>query len=449
VNYSAVILAAGKGTRMRSEIPKVMHKAAGKTLIRHVIDAVLESGVKDIVVVVGHGRASVEQELAGEGFRFAVQEEQRGTGHALLQAEPYLEKSRNFLVLPGDTPLLQTNALRAILNHHKDTAAQATVLSCTLQDPTGYGRIVRSAQRRFEAVVEEKDASPEQREISEINSGIYVFMGASVLAALHELKTNNAQKEYYLPDVLDIINRKGQKVEVLRHPSEEDIYGVNDRVQLAYAEKILRRRKNYALMYSGVTITDPDLTFIDASVDVGRDTVVLPFTFLAGNTKIGENCRLGPGSFINDSIVGNDTSVEYSRVKEAQIGDECTIGPYSYLRPETIIGNQVKIGDFVELKKTVVGEKSKIPHLSYIGDAVIGKYANVGAGTITCNYDGKDKYVTIIEDHAFIGSNTNLIAPITIGKNAVTGAGSSLSHDVPPDSLAVERAQAKVKKKRE
>jgi bifunctional UDP-N-acetylglucosamine pyrophosphorylase/glucosamine-1-phosphate N-acetyltransferase len=236
---------------------------------------------------------------------------------------------------------------------------------------------------------------------------------------------------------------------VLRHSSEEDIYGVNDRVQLAYAEKILRRRKNYKLMYAGVTIIDPDATFIDDSVNIGKDTVVFPFTFLAGNTEIGENCRIGPGTFINDSIVGNATTVEYSRVREARIGDECTVGPYSYLRPETVIGNQVKIGDFVELKKTVVGEKSKIPHLSYVGDAIVGKSANIGAGTITCNYDGKNKYVTIIEDHAFIGSNTNLIAPITIGRNAVTGAGSSLSHDVPPDSLAVERAQAKVKKKRE
>lgn len=448
MDYTAVILAAGKGVRMRSSLPKVVHQTAGKALVQHVVDAVKANGIDDIVVVVGHGREKVEEILAPQGIKFAVQAQQLGTGHALLQTEEFFSQGGHMIVLAGDTPLLCAETIAAILERHKESGAQATVLTCTVNNPTGYGRILRSEQGAFRAVVEEKDATDVQKQIKEINSGLYCFNASQVFRALHELRADNAQGEYYLPDVLDIMMQKDQKIEIVLHEAEEDIYGVNDRVQLAYTEKILRRRKNETLMRSGVTIVDPDTTFIDTQVQIGADTVILPFSVISGNTVIGTQCEIGPGTRITDAIIGNSNVIEYARIKEARVGNNCTIGPYSYLRPETELHDYVKIGDFVEVKKSVIGENSKVPHLSYVGDAIIGASANIGAGTITCNYDGKNKYVTIIEDGAFIGSNTNLIAPVTIGKNAITGAGSSISRDVPPDSLAVERAQAKVIKKR-
>lgn len=448
MEYSAVILAAGKGVRMRSQLPKVLHRIAGKPIISYIVEAVKEAGINSITVVVGHGKEKVESALAGLNLNFVVQAEQLGTGHALMQAIDHVNPDHTMLVLAGDTPLLRSETLRQILSFHSQEQSYATVLTCEFEHPYGYGRIIREPDGSFSRVVEEKDASPEERLVKEINSGIYCFQAGEAFAALSGIGASNAQGEYYLTDVLGILKNDGKKVAPLLLGAEEDIYGINDRVQLAYAEKIMRRRKNRALMQSGVSLIDPDSTFIDNDVIIGSDTVILPFTMIEGKTVIGSGCQIGPNTRINDSWVGNDVVVEISRVKEARIGDGCSIGPFAYLRPEADLAAGVKVGDFVEVKKSQIGEGSKIPHLSYVGDAIVGKGVNIGAGTITCNYDGKKKSQTILEDGVFIGSNTNLVAPVTIGENSITGAGSTISRNVPPETLAVERADQKHVKRR-
>jgi bifunctional UDP-N-acetylglucosamine pyrophosphorylase/glucosamine-1-phosphate N-acetyltransferase len=294
--------------------------------------------------------------------------------------------------------------------------------------------------------VEEKDANSEEKAITEINSGIYCFNTRAVFDALKRINTSNAQNEYYLTDVLKIFAADGHQVEVLITGDSRDIYGINDRVQLAQAESILRQRKNLELMQSGVTIVDPASTFIDAGVEIGSDTIILPFTMIEGHTVIGQSCEIGPSTRITDSSIGQDVFIESSRIIEAEIGDRCHIGPFAYLRPATVLHNEVKVGDFVEIKKSVIGANSKVPHLSYVGDATVGRHVNIGAGTITCNYDGRNKYETVLADGVFIGSNTNLVAPVKIGENSMTGAGSTITRDVPPHTLAVERAEQRMLK---
>ena len=445
MEYEAVILAAGKGTRMRSEIPKVAHRVAGKPMVLHVVNAVRAAGAGKIILVVGHGREQVQSlfDPADEAVQFALQEQQLGTGHALMQAQEMINPEHNVLVLPGDTPLLQAEILAELMRVHEESGATATVLSTHMDNPYGYGRIVRSGSGVFERIVEQKDASEEEKSIQEINSGMYCFKAREAFAALRNLDTANAQGEYYLTDILALLNQRGQKVAVCLLDAREDIYGINDRVQLAEAEKILRRRKNEELMRSGVTIMDPASTFIDMGVEVGSDTVLYPFTILEGQTRMGSRCMIGPSTHITDSIIGNDVHIESSRINQASIDDSCNIGPFAYLRPGAQLGPKVKIGDFVEVKKSEVGEGSKIPHLSYVGDSILGKEVNVGAGTITCNYDGTNKWQTVLEDGAFIGSNTNLVAPVRVGSHAITGAGSTITRDVPDHALAVERAEQK------
>ncbi|HBQ26761.1 MAG TPA: bifunctional UDP-N-acetylglucosamine diphosphorylase/glucosamine-1-phosphate N-acetyltransferase GlmU [Syntrophomonas sp.] len=443
MNYSAVILAAGKGVRMHSQIPKVLHRVAGKPMIWYVVKAVEEAGINDITLVVGHGREIVEETLSGETLRFVVQEQQLGTGHALMQAQGSINSANTLVVLSGDTPLLEGNTLKKLLDFHQQQQALATVLSGLLPDPYGYGRIIRQADGGLERIIEEKDASPEEKEITEINTGMYCFQAGAVFAALSQIECSNAQGEYYLTDVLPILKKDGHKVAVLATDKIDQIHGINDRVQMAQAETIIRQRHNQKLMKNGVTIMAPETTFIDSSVKIGMDTVVYPFTIIEGQTTIGENCTIGPSTRINDSSIGNYVVIENSRVKEACIGNHCNIGPFAYLRPEANLQDNVKVGDFVEIKKSIIGAGSKIPHLSYVGDALLGKEVNIGAGTITCNYDGKKKSHTILEDGVFIGSNTNLVAPVTIGKNSMTGAGSTITHDIPAHTLAVERAEQK------
>lgn len=440
---TGVILAAGKGVRMRSRLAKVLHPVAGIPMISHVVGAARASGIDRLVVVVGHGREQVVSAIADDTIQFVVQEEQLGTGHALLQAETAAEGSDLIVVLCGDTPLLRARTLEKLIEFHRDNRAVATVLTAKIENPEGYGRIIRDDQGDIVRIVEEKDATPQEREIQEINSGIYCF-DREVFRILKNLKPDNAQGEYYLTDVLLYYRKNGQRVLALPAAEEEDIYGINDRVQLAVAERILRRRKCHELMLSGVTILDPATTFVDAQVEIGPDTTILPFTMIEGRTVIGENCVIGPGTRIISSRIGNRVTIDNSKIIESQVGDGCDIGPYAYIRPGTELHQDVKIGDFVEVKKSVVGSGSKIPHLSYVGDATIGCNVNVGAGTITCNYDGEKKHPTIIEDGAFIGSNTNLVAPVRIGERAVTGAGSTITRDVPPFSLGVERAPQKV-----
>lgn len=448
MTISAVILAAGKGVRMKSQLPKVVHRVAGKAMVEHVSQAARSAGADKVVVVVGHGRNAVEELFPAGTVEFAVQEEQLGTGHALMQAMDMVQGDQTVVVLAGDTPLLRPNIIKALLDHHRSSQAAATVLSTQIENPYGYGRIIRDQQGAFQTIVEEKDAGEKEKRVREINSGMYAMEVNEVASALTGLGNNNRQGEYYLTEVLTILKANNKRVEVLQVDAQEDIYGINDRVQLAQAETILRQRKNIALMEQGVTIVDPGSTFIDTDVIIGADTTIYPGTIIEGLSRIGSHCQVGPYTHITSSTIGAQVVIEHSRLKEAQVGDECTIGPYAYLRPGAVLHRKVKVGDFVEIKKSILGEGSKAPHLSYIGDAQVGKGVNIGAGTITCNYDGKNKWETILEDGVFIGSNTNLVAPVRIGANSVTGAGSTITRDVAADTLAVERAQQKNLKKR-
>ncbi|SHG43025.1 UDP-N-acetylglucosamine pyrophosphorylase /glucosamine-1-phosphate N-acetyltransferase [Thermosyntropha lipolytica DSM 11003] len=443
MSFSAVVLAAGKGVRMKSDLPKVVHKVAGKPMIVHVVENLKQAGIEDITVVVGHKRELVKEVLSPFKVKFALQEEQLGTGHALLQAKDQVDLESTLLVLAGDTPLLTAATLKRLISFHGESGAVATVLSAELANPYGYGRIIRDSDDNLLKIVEEKDASLEEKKITEINAGIYCFKAREVFDVLLHLDTDNAQGEYYLTDVFSLFNREGKTVKVLKIEDSEEIQGINDKLQLIEAEKVMRRRKNRALLQEGVIIIDPDTTFIDSEVKIGKDTVVMPFSFIEGKTVIGERCEIGPYTRITSSLIGNDVIIESSRIKEAEIGDRCVIGPFAYLRPGTVLKEDVKIGDFVEVKKSIIGRGSKIPHLSYVGDALLGCEVNIGAGTITCNYDGVNKHQTVIEDKAFIGSNTNLVAPVKIGKEAVTGAGSTITRDVPDFALAVERAEQK------
>lgn len=443
MNCSAVILAAGKGVRMHSNYPKVVHRVAGTPMIVHVVNAVTAAGIEKVTLVVGHQQELIKPLFAGQNINFATQTEQLGTGHALLQARDIVQDDDMILVTAGDTPLLQAATLEALIKHHQQSQATATVLSTRIKNPHGYGRIIRDENTAFLRIVEEKDAAPQEKSINEINSGMYCFQAREAFRALAALGSSNAQGEYYLTDILEILRQERQPVEVLCLDAEEDIYGINNREQLAEAEKIMRRRINRELMLSGVTMIDPDSTFIDAGVKIGLDTTIYPACIIEGDSCIGEGCEIGPGTRISDCIIGNFVSIESSRLKEAQVGDNCTIGPYAYLRPQAVLGSGVKVGDFVEIKKSNIGAGSKIPHLSYIGDAELGQGVNVGAGTITCNYDGNNKWPTILEDGVFIGSNTNLVAPVRVGANAVTGAGSTITRDVPAAALGLERADQK------
>ncbi|SMB89451.1 UDP-N-acetylglucosamine pyrophosphorylase [Thermanaeromonas toyohensis ToBE] len=436
----AVILAAGEGKRMRSDLPKVLHRVAGRTLVEHVLAAVEGAGIHEIVLVIGHGGELVRSYL-GPRYKYAWQERQLGTGHALAQAQELVRGASTLLVLCGDTPLLRSSTLAALVAAHREEGAAATLLVACVEDPTGYGRVLRDSHGLVQKVVEERDATPDIKAIKEINSGTYCFTASLVWPALEEIKPLNAQGEYYLTDIIELFCRRNEKVQAIKCADPEEILGVNDRVELARAAQVLRRRINEELMLKGVTIVDPATTFIDAGVEVGRDTVILPFTFLEGRTSIGSRCIIGPQTTVKDSSIGEETSISYSVIWESVVGSRCQIGPFAYLRPGTILADRVKVGDFVEIKASRVGEDSKVPHLTYLGDAEVGKNVNIGAGTITCNYDGHQKWPTIIGDGAFIGSNTNLVAPVEVGEKALIGAGSTITKNVPAGALALARAR--------
>ncbi|MDN5292919.1 MAG: bifunctional UDP-N-acetylglucosamine pyrophosphorylase / glucosamine-phosphate N-acetyltransferase [Eubacteriales bacterium] len=438
MNPVAIILAAGKGTRMKSETAKVLHRVAGRPMIEHVIAAVRQAGVAKIVIVVGHQGEEVCRYL-GDEYTYVWQREQLGTGHAVMQTEKELMGSSGpVLILCGDTPLLRGETLRELLTVHQREGNDLTLLTAWLDDPTGYGRIVRR-EGQVEAIIEEKDADAETKKIKEINAGVYCFDREKLFAALKEISPANAQGEYYLTDTLQIFARRGWKRGAVQVADPVEITGVNDRVQLARVGAILRERINTELMLSGVTIIDPATTYIEAGVKVGRDTIIYPQTYLEAGTEIGERCVIGPFTRIAQSVVGNDCTILASFVVESKIGNGVNVGPYAYLRPGTEVADGVRIGDFVEIKKSRIGTGSKVPHLSYIGDTTIGVGVNIGAGTITCNYDGVNKWPTIIGDGAFIGSNTNLVAPVEVGEGAVVAAGSTITKKVPPGALAVAR----------
>ena len=437
----AVILAAGKGTRMKSALPKVLHAVGGKSMLRHVMTAAEQAGAKRMLVVVGFGGDKVQAEI-GAAAEFVLQAEQLGTGHAMMQVQPVLAGfSGTILLLCGDTPLLTGQALLDLVAAHQQSGAAATVLTAKPADATGYGRILRDESGQVLGIVEQKDATAEQKQIGEINTGIYCFEAAPLFAALAGLTCNNAQKEYYLTDVLAILAQAGQQVGAVEVSDFQETLGINSRLQLAEAEAILRRRKLVELMDSGVTVMDPASTFVDATVSVGEDTVLYPFTWLEGETTIGRDCRIGPNSRIADSQLGDAVTLHFSYAHECKIAEGVTVGPYVHLRPDTQLAAGVKVGNFVEIKNSLVGQGSKVPHLSYIGDTDIGSGVNIGSGTITVNYDGKKKHRTHIGDDAFIGCNTNLVAPVEVGADTYIGAGSTITKNVPPDALGIGRAR--------
>lgn len=437
----AVILAAGKGTRMKSSLPKVLHQVGGKPMVQHVLDAAVFAGAAKSIVIVGFGAESVTEALAGQA-EFAVQAEQLGTGHAVMQARTQLAGfDGTVMVLCGDTPLLTGEVLRRLYAEHTAARAAATVLTSIMPEPAGYGRVIRDPAGQVVKIVEHKDASPAELAVPEINTGIYCFEAGLLLTALDSLTCNNSQGEYYLTDVIAILNNQGNKVWAVPADDYRDTLGINSRVQMAQAEGIIRRRKLETLMDNGVTIMDPNSTFIDAQVEIGPDTVIYPFTWIEGHSKIGAHAAIGPNSRLTNTVVGDHATIHFTYAHDCVVGDQVTVGPYVHLRPHTELHKGVKIGNFVEVKNTVVGEKSKIPHLSYIGDTDMGAGVNIGSGTITVNYDGVHKHRTTIEDNAFIGCNTNLVAPVTVGRGSYVAAGSTITKNVPPGSLGVARAR--------
>jgi bifunctional UDP-N-acetylglucosamine pyrophosphorylase/glucosamine-1-phosphate N-acetyltransferase len=425
-NLSVLILAAGEGTRMKSALPKVLHEAAGKPLLAHVLDAasVLKNAAAGVVV--GRGADEVRKRLPGHAMTFFFQKERRGSGHAVKTAAAWLKKrGGDVVLLCGDAPLVKPETLKALAALHKKEGNAATLLTARVPAPFGYGRIVREGGGRVTAIVEEKDATPEQRAISEINSGAYAFRAADLLPALAKVKPNNAKGEYYITDVIGLLVAAGRPVGALCVEGDEECLGVNTRLELAQAEKVLRRRQAERLMADGVTVVDPDATYVDAGVVVGPDTVLWPQTYLLGNTRVGAGCKIGPLAVLEDCTVA----------------DGCQVGPFARLRPGARLGERARVGNFVEIKKSVLSPGVKVNHLAYVGDATVGADVNIGAGVITCNYDGVNKHETRIGAGAFIGSNVNLVAPVTVGAGAVVGAGSTITEDVPADALGLERSK--------
>lgn len=437
----AVILAAGKGTRMKSALPKVLHAVGGKPMVQHVLAMAQAAGAARSVVVVGFGSDQVEALLQGQA-ETVVQEQQLGTGHAVLQAQPLLSgHTGTVLVLCGDTPLVTADMLRRLCDEHVRQDAAATVLSARMPDPTGYGRVIRNAAGDVLKIVEQKDAASEELAVSEVNTGIYCFDSAALFAALAQVGCQNQQGEYYLTDVIAILRGQGRRVRACGTDDYEATLGINSRLQLAQAEKILRRRKLEQLMADGVTVMDPDSTFVDADVSVGADSILYPFTWLEGKTVLGARCAIGPQARLSDVQAGDDCALQFTYAHECTMGDGVTAGPYVHLRPGTQLASRVKVGNFVEVKNSCIGQGSKIPHLSYIGDTDMGPGVNIGCGTITVNYDGKQKHRTTIEESAFVGCNSNLVAPVTVGQGAYVAAGSTITKDIPAGALGVARGR--------
>ena len=438
-----VVLAAGKGTRMKSGLPKVLHAAGGLPLIEHVLRTADTLSPTSIVIVVGHQAEAVRGALAGRpNLQFVLQEPQLGTGHALLQAGDALAGATGTVVLlSGDVPLLTPATLQALVSRHVETGAAATVLTAMVADPAGYGRIERR-DGEISAIVEHKDASPEQRQIREVNSGIYAFDLQPLFGSLKQIGSANAQGEYYLPDLVRIYRDRGLTVETVRLDDPGEIFGVNSRKELAQIGQLLKMTRNDALMASGVTIVDPATAYIGPDVAIAPDTVIHPNVYLEGRTTIGSGCEIQCGvRIVNSTLADNVFVNSYCVITDSHVASGAKLGPFAHIRPDSHVGEDAHVGNFVELKKTTLGRGAKANHLAYLGDAVIGEKVNVGAGTITCNYDGKKKHQTTIEDGAFIGSDSQLIAPVTVGRGAYVAAGSSITENVPAGSLAISRGK--------
>lgn len=440
-NRYAIVLAAGRGTRMKSSLYKVLHPVLERPMVQHVVDQLQPLSLNKIVTIVGFGAEAV-QETLGDQSAFVVQEEQLGTGHAVQQAEGMLQNMEGTtLVVCGDTPLIEADTFQALVDHHEKTGAKATILTAKAPDPTGYGRVIRNEDDAVERIVEHKDATQAELLVNEINTGTYCFDNKALFHALQYVSNENAQGEYYLPDVIEILKEQAEIVGAYMTPDYEETLGINDRVALSQAENIMKQRVNEAHMRNGVTIIDPQHTYIGLDVKIGEDVRIHPGSMIHGKTVIGKDSVIGPNTEISNMHIGERVSIKQSVAKDSVIANDVEVGPYAYIRPETTVENEAKVGHFVEVKKSTIGVGSKVPHLSYIGDTKIGNHVNVGCGTITVNYDGKDKHETIIKDGAFIGCNTNLVAPITIGENSFVAAGSTVTKDVPKEALAFGRAR--------
>lgn len=442
MNLAIVILAAGQGTRMKSKKQKVLHEVAGKPMICHVYDEAKKLNPLQTIIITSQQIASIKQCL-GDNAEYIIQAEQKGTGHAVAQARESLKEFNGYvMVLYGDTPLIESESLKKLVAYHIKTNAVATIATAILPDPAGYGRIIRMNERIAE-IVEEKDADDEQKQIPEVNSGMAVFKSNDLFEKLQQINAHNEQGEYYLTDVTSMLVAEKSLVETFELEPHE-ILGVNSRAELAQASFIMQQKTITKFMDNGVTVVDPLNTYIERDVQIGTDCIIYPQSILKGSTKIGEDCQIGPASQISDSEIGDGSEVQFSLVSKAKVGQGCIVGPYSHLRPGTILEDKAKVGAYSEIKNSRIGPNSKVPHLSYIGDAEIAEDVNVGAGTITCNYNGTKKEKTLISKGAFIGSDTMLVAPVKVGKNAYTGAGSVITDDVPDDALGVERAEQKI-----
>lgn len=440
-----IILAAGEGTRMKSKHPKVLHRISGKPLLSYVIDQAQDAGISKNVVIVGHGKEAVMESITGENIIYEEQPAHQGapygTGYAVMQGMGHVGDEDTVVVLCGDTPLITANTLKELMESHNSQGNHATVLTTLLEDPTGYGRIIRKDRGSLEAIVEHKDASEDQLEIGEINSGIYCFSGRELKLGLEGIDNDNSQNEYYLTDVVAVLVEGGYKVGAFMIQDASQIHGINSRVQLAQADDIIRERINTGHMENGVTLVNPKDTYIESTVRIGRDTVIYPGAVLEGDTVIGEDCIIRGATRIVDSIIGDGVAIESTLIEKSRVGEGCKIGPYAHLRPDSELGRNVKIGNFVEIKKATLGDDSKASHLSYVGDAQVGSGVNIGCGVVFVNYDGERKFKSIIGDNAFIGSNSNLVAPVRVEDWGYVAAGSTITDNVGEGELSIARAR--------
>lgn len=440
---AVLIMAAGKGKRMKSDLPKVLHNLAGKPILNYVFDTINHFEVKRKIIIVGYKSEKI-RELIGDKIEYAEQKEQLGTAHAVLQTKELLSDFKgNVLILSGDVPFLTVKTLKRLLKYHQSNNFCCTLMSAILKNPQGYGRIIRDKEGKMEGIIEEVDLPVDKKLITEINTGIYCFDKEKLFQALEKIVPENKQGEYYLTDIVKILLKEGLDVGSIIAKDNSEILGINTQLDLANASKKVYQRMIQKLMFQGVSIIDPNSTFIEPGVKIGQDTIIYPFTIIEKGTKIGKSCLIGPYSHLIDANIGNGVKIWASIIESSTVKERVNIGPYAHLRPETIVKKGAKIGNFVELKKTILGEGSKASHLTYLGDAVIGKQVNIGAGTITCNYDGQKKNKTVIEEGVFIGSNNSLVAPVKIGKGSYTGAGSTITEDVPAGNLAIARARQK------
>ncbi|MDP4144524.1 MAG: bifunctional UDP-N-acetylglucosamine diphosphorylase/glucosamine-1-phosphate N-acetyltransferase GlmU [Bacillota bacterium] len=437
----ALILAAGKGKRMKSDLPKVLHKVCGKEMVNHVIDVLRTVNIEDVGVIVGKGAEKVKEATEARNVVYSLQEEQLGTGHAVMCAKNFLKnKTGTVAVFTGDAPLITDETVKKFIEFHEEGGFKATILTSILENPTGYGRVIRNKKDEVKRIVEHKDCSDKELKVKEINAGMYCFDIISLLESLEKLDNNNAQGEYYITDVIGILEKEDQKIGAIPVPFEETL-GVNSRVELSQVERLMRNRINIKHMENGVTITDPNNTYIDSEVEIGSNTIIYPGNVLEGSTIIEEGCILYPNSRISNSVIERDVVIQNSVVLDSKIGEGTTVGPFAYIRPDSTIGKNARIGDFVEIKKSTIGDDTKVSHLTYIGDAEVGSGCNFGCGTVVVNYDGKNKHKTIIGNNSFIGCNTNLVSPVKIEDNTYIAAGSTITKQVPKGTLAIARAK--------